>query len=46
MMTDVAYENNMITGNITLDKDSYFTTTIPYDNGSQYMWTAKKLITL
>lgn len=33
MMTDVAYENNMITGNITLDKDSYFTTTIPYDNG-------------
>ena len=32
-MTDVAYENNMITGNITLDKDSYFTTTIPYDNG-------------
>ncbi len=33
MMTDVAYENNMITGNITLDKDSYFTTTIPYDKG-------------
>lgn len=42
MMTDVTYKNNVISGKINLEKDGYFTTTIPYDTGFSAYIDGKK----